>query len=116
MNANSTRTRIVRSGLIVAALAASGAFLSTAPAGAGPTNNPLLTSTCTFTQVDEAAHAVAPGWAAQLDRYPNAKAQLKVVYDLPPRDRAAAVQRYAKNNPRIAAQILSSMNDQRAAE
>jgi hemophore-related protein len=116
MHAIPTRGRLVRSGVIVAAVAASAAFLSSTAASAGPMDNPLLSSTCSFAQVDAAAHAVAPLLAAQLDSYPSAKAELQRVYDRAPADRAAAVQRYLDENPAIAAQLTEGMSDSRYVE
>ncbi|WP_068279787.1 hemophore-related protein [Aldersonia kunmingensis] len=116
MHATSNRARILRNGVIAAAIAASGAFLSTAPATAEPILNPLITSTCTFAQVDAALHAVSPAYAAQLDRYPMAKAELQAAYDRPVADRSAALQRYLDNNPMVAAQVMGGMQDPRYAD
>ncbi|MCX5045668.1 hemophore-related protein [Aldersonia sp. NBC_00410] len=108
-----TRSRLMRSGLIAGAVVATGAFLSSGTATAGPLDNPLLDSTCSFGQVDAAAHVASPRLAAQLDMYPRAKADLQRVYDRAPADRAAEAQRYLDNNPGLAAEIT---NDQRYTE
>ena len=94
------------SALTLGAAAAAGAFLSPAIASAGPmeTAEPLLTSTCSFTQVDAALHDQAPDLAAMLDNNPDAKAQLQAKFDQPVEQRQAEFQQYLEQNPQAAQQ------------
>src|SRR5690606_38523083 len=71
--------------LTLGAAAAATAFLSPAVASAGPMEmaEPLLTSDCSFAQVDAALHDQAPELAAMLDANPDAKAQLQAKFDQP---------------------------------
>ncbi|GAB2537466.1 hemophore-related protein [Nocardia heshunensis] len=53
---------------------------------------PLLTSSCSFDQIDSALHDVAPDTAAQLDALPAQKSALKSAYDRPIDERRTAFQ------------------------
>lgn len=75
---------------IGAALAIGGFAAGTALFGAGAAYadpmgdlEPLLSSSCSFAQIDSALHQVAPDTAAQLDAAPGQKAALKNAYDQP---------------------------------
>ncbi|MEV6320986.1 hemophore-related protein [Nocardia sp. NPDC051787] len=90
----------------VAALAAGGfatiaVFLSPAIASAGPMElaEPLLTSNCSFAQVDAALHDKAPQLAAMLDANPTQKAELQRKFDQPVQQRRAELQRAIDANP-----------------
>ncbi|MGK8521952.1 hemophore-related protein [Nocardia asteroides] len=104
----------------VAALAAGGfatvtLFLSPAIAGAGPMElaEPLLTSNCSFAQVDAALHDKAPQLAAMLDANPSQKAELQRRFDQPVEQRRADLQRAIEQNPEAARQ---AENDPRTAQ
>ncbi|MFE3194092.1 hemophore-related protein [Nocardia sp. NPDC059240] len=75
-------------GFATAALSGAGA------AAADPMSDlePLLSSSCSFTQIDAALHDAAPDTAAQLDAAPAQKAALKTAYDRPVAERRAAFQ------------------------
>ncbi|MEU2031501.1 hemophore-related protein [Nocardia amamiensis] len=90
----------------VAALAAGGfatiaVFLSPAIASAGPMElaEPLLTSDCSFAQIDAALHAKAPQLAAMLDANPAQKAELQRKFEQPVQQRRAELQRAIDENP-----------------
>ncbi|WP_330228315.1 hemophore-related protein [Nocardia sp. NBC_00508] len=90
----------------VAALAAGGfatiaVLLSPAIAAAGPMElaEPLLTSDCSFAQVDAALHAKAPQLAAMLDANPTQKDELRRKFDQPVEQRRAELQRAINENP-----------------
>lgn len=85
---------------IGAALAIGGFAAGTALFGAGAAYadpmgdlEPLLSSSCSFAQVDSALHQVAPDTAAQLDAAPGQKAALKNAYDQPVDQRRASFQK-----------------------
>jgi hemophore-related protein len=84
---------------LIASLALSGlsvgfAMLGSAFAAADPVDafDPLLSSSCSFEQVDTALHHVAPDAAANLDSSPQQKNQLRQAYNQPPQKRRAAFQ------------------------
>ncbi|WP_174186018.1 hemophore-related protein [Nocardia barduliensis] len=104
----------------LAALAAGGFatvtfVLSPAIATAGPMEyaEPLLTSSCTFAQVDAALHDRAPQLAAMLDANPSQKAELQRRFDQPVEQRRAELQRAIDENPEAARQ---AENDPRTAQ
>ncbi|MGK8487452.1 hemophore-related protein [Nocardia asiatica] len=104
----------------LAALAAGGfatvtLVLSPAIANAGPMEyaEPLLTSSCSFAQVDAALHDQAPQLAAMLDANPSQKAELQRRFDQPVEQRRAELQRAIDANPDAARQ---AENDPRAAQ
>ncbi|WP_040773947.1 hemophore-related protein [Nocardia pneumoniae] len=104
----------------VAALAAGGfatiaVFLSPASASAGPMElaEPLLTSDCSFAQVDAALHAKAPQLAAMLDANPTQKAELQRKFDQPVQQRRAELQRAIDENPDA---VREAQNDPRTAQ
>ncbi|WP_328390643.1 hemophore-related protein [Nocardia sp. NBC_00416] len=101
--------------LTLGATAAVTAFLSPAVASAGPVEmaEPLLTSDCSFAQVDAALHDQAPEMAAMLDNNPELKAQLQSKFDQPVEQRRAELQQYIEQNPEAAQQ---AQNDPRAQE
>lgn len=47
-------------------------------------DNPLITTTCSFDQIDSAAHVEIPAVAAQLDATPGLRPELARVFSLPP--------------------------------
>lgn len=82
------------------------ALLSPAAASAGPMEmaEPLLTSDCSFEQVDAALHDQAPELAQTLDSNPQAKQQLQSKFDQPVEQRRADLQTYIEQNPEAAQQ------------
>ncbi|GAA5066189.1 hemophore-related protein [Nocardia callitridis] len=74
---------------------------------------PLITSDCSFAQVDAALHEVAPELATALDANPQQKAQLQGQFDQPVEQRRAQLQQEIQNNPEAAQQ---AENDPRAAQ
>ncbi|MFF2557079.1 hemophore-related protein [Nocardia sp. NPDC058058] len=64
------------------------------PAAADPMSDiePLLTSSCSFAQIDSALHKVSPETAAQLDAAPAQKSAIKNAYDQPVDQRRTAFQ------------------------
>ncbi|MBF6211697.1 hemophore-related protein [Nocardia puris] len=104
----------------LAALAAGGlatvtVLLTPAVAAADPAElvGPLLTSDCTFAQVDAALHDKAPQLAAILDANPTQKAELQRRFDQPVEQRRAEFERLLAENPEAARQ---AENDPRAAQ
>lgn len=103
-------------GLTALALgAAASAFIGPAVASAGPLEmaEPLLTSECSFAQVDAALHDQAPELAAMLDNNPDVKAQLQTKFDQPVEQRRAELQQYIDQNPQAAQQ---AQNDPQAKQ
>ncbi|WP_280413871.1 hemophore-related protein [Nocardia carnea] len=116
--AHTTNRRFGKFGLTtltLGAAAAATAFLSPAVASAGPMEmaEPLLTSNCSFAQVDAALHDQAPELAAMLDANPDAKAKLQAKFDQPVEQRRAELQQYIEQNPQAAQQ---AENDPRAQQ
>ncbi|CAM4470172.1 hemophore-related protein [Nocardia ninae] len=104
----------------VAAFAAGGLatvamFLSPAIASADPMElaGPLLTSDCSFAQVDAALHDKAPQLAAMLDANPKQKAELQRKFDQPVEQRRAELQRAIDQNPGA---VQEAQNDPRYAQ
>ncbi|MBF6179438.1 hemophore-related protein [Nocardia otitidiscaviarum] len=95
------------------ALTAVSVWLFPATAAAAPADMvaPLLTSTCTFDQVDAALHDKAPALAQFLDQNPDTKAELRAKFDQPIEQRQAEFDAYLRANPEAAAQ---AENDPRA--
>ncbi|MEU4313282.1 hemophore-related protein [Nocardia sp. NPDC024068] len=95
--------------------AAAAAFLSPAVASAGPLEmaEPLLTSECSFAQVDAALHDQAPELATMLDNNPDLKSQLQTKFDQPVEQRRAELQQYIEQNPQAAQQ---AQNDPRSQQ
>lgn len=84
---------------IGAAAAVYGFAVATAVFGAGAATadpmgdlEPLLSSNCSFAQVDAALHQVAPDTAAQLDAVPAQKSAIQAAYEKPADQRRAAFQ------------------------
>ncbi|MBF6269978.1 hemophore-related protein [Nocardia farcinica] len=113
MNRFRTRTRLAA--LTAGAAASAAVLLGTGVAAAGPLESaePLLSTDCTFAQVDAALHAEAPELAAMLDAYPAQKAELQRRFDQPVEQRRADFQMLVEQNPDLAAQAES---DPRAAQ
>ncbi|WP_330180104.1 hemophore-related protein [Nocardia sp. NBC_01503] len=93
---------------IGAALAIGGFAAGTALFGAGAAYadpmgdlEPLLSSSCSFAQIDSALHQVAPDTAAQLDAAPGQKAALKNAYDQPADQRRASFQQLIAEQQRM---------------
>ncbi len=80
--------------LALSGLSAGIAIFGSTFAAADPADafGPLLTSSCSFEQVDTALHHVAPDAATQLDSAPQQKNQLRQAYNRPPGQRRAAFQ------------------------
>jgi hemophore-related protein len=116
--AHATNRRFGKFGLTtltLGAAAAATAFLSPVVASASPIEmaEPLLTSDCSFAQVDAALHDQAPDLAAVLDNNPDMKAQLQSKFDQPVEQRRAELQQYIEQNPEAAQQ---AENNPRAQE
>ena len=97
-----TRDRIARVGLVAVGFCIAGATLVPAVVAAAPLSAavaPLIESTCSFDQLDAAAHVVAPSWAERLDADPARKAQARALFDQPVEERRATVQRFVDANP-----------------
>ncbi|MGQ4616722.1 hemophore-related protein [Nocardia sp. R7R-8] len=90
-------------------------LLNPAVAAAGPMEyaEPLLTSDCSFAQVDAALHDKAPQLAAILDANPSQKAELQRKFDQPVEQRRADLRRAIDENPDAARQ---AENDPRTAQ
>ena len=100
--------------LTLGAAAAATVFLGPAVAAAGPMElaEPLLTSDCSFAQVDAALHDQAPELAALLDSNPDAKAQLQAKFEQPVEQRRAELEQYFAQNPQAAQQAESDPRSQ----
>ncbi|MEU6828950.1 hemophore-related protein [Nocardia beijingensis] len=90
-------------------------LLSPAIAAAGPMDyaEPLLTSDCSFAQVDAALHDKAPQLAAVLDANPSQKAELQRRFDQPVEQRRAELRRAIDENPDA---VRQAENDPRTAQ
>ncbi|WP_067840273.1 hemophore-related protein [Nocardia lijiangensis] len=111
---NSVRRRTGLAALAAGGMATVAMSLSPAIASADPAElvGPLLTSNCTFAQVDAALHDKAPQLAAMLDANPSQKAELQRRFDQPVEQRRADFQRMVEENPEAA---RDAENDPRAA-
>ncbi|MGW5108381.1 hemophore-related protein [Nocardia sp. NPDC004123] len=78
----------------IAGFAAGAALSGAGVAGADPMSDlePLLSSSCSFDQIDAAFHQVEPEVAAQLDAAPARKAAFRMAYDQPMWQRRIAFQ------------------------
>lgn len=87
--------------LAVGGFATGAALFAAGPATANPQNDTsaLLTSTCSFAQIDAAMHKVAPAEAARLDADPAHKQLLQQAFNLPPAQRQAAFQQFLGQHP-----------------
>ncbi|MEV5838279.1 hemophore-related protein [Nocardia sp. NPDC052112] len=65
--------------------------------------DPLLTSSCSFAQIDAALHEIAPESAARLDNSPLQKGMLKLVFDQPTEQRMAMYEQLSAHRQRIGA-------------
>ncbi|HLS77011.1 MAG TPA: hemophore-related protein [Nocardia sp.] len=113
MNLVRTRTRLA--GLTAAAAAGAAVFLGPSVAAAGPAElaEPLLSSDCSFAQVEAALRVEAPELAQLLDANPSQKALLQQQFDRPVEERRAEFQRLLAENPEAAQR---AENDPRAAQ
>ncbi|WP_040794424.1 hemophore-related protein [Nocardia higoensis] len=113
MNFVRTRTRLA--GLTAATAATAAVFLGPALASAGPAElaEPLLSSDCSFAQVEAALRVEAPELAQLLDANPSQKAMLQQQFDRPVEERRAEFQRALEQNPEAAQQ---AQTDPRAAQ
>ncbi|MET8875938.1 hemophore-related protein [Nocardia sp. NPDC004604] len=107
------RSRPAVAALAAGATASVAVLLSPAIAAADPMTlaGPLLSSDCTFAQVDAALHAKAPQLAAMLDANPTQKAELQRKFDQPVEQRRAELQAMINENPDAA---KDAENDPRA--
>jgi hemophore-related protein len=92
----------------LATLAAAGLTASAVAFGAGsaaaqpaPHQSPLLSTTCSFAQLDRALHAEFPEAAARLDAHPRRKERLRHLLDLPPAQREAAPHQFFAAHPEL---------------
>ncbi|MCX5042235.1 hemophore-related protein [Aldersonia sp. NBC_00410] len=111
-----TRTRFARAALTTAGLAVAGAFLLPGTASAAPADNPLLQTTCSFAQVDAAAHHVAPHLAQRLDAHPDRKAKVAQFFDKTPAERAEAAQQFLDKHPQAKQRIEDGKSHPRFGE
>ena len=97
----SMRVRFTGAVLTIGGLATTAALLIPGTASAEPTEliAPLLTSDCTFDQVDAALHDADPAVAGRLDANPGQKQMLQQQFDQPVEQRRAAVQQYMNEHP-----------------
>ena len=104
--------------IAAAGFAVIGAFVAPAAASADPIDlvGPLVNSTCSFAQIDAALHATAPDVAADLDQYPDRKAQLENFFSLPIAQRQSMIQMFLANNPDAAAQGEAAANGPQSAD
>ncbi|KAA8886838.1 hemophore-related protein [Nocardia colli] len=80
--------------LAISGIAAGASLFGTGIASADMIGDlsPLLTSQCSFTQIDAAIHAELPEMAARLDASPMQKGMLKMAYEVAPEMRANTLQ------------------------
>ncbi|MEV6561237.1 hemophore-related protein [Nocardia sp. NPDC051756] len=80
--------------LAISGMAAGASLFGTGIASADMIGDlaPLLTSQCSFTQIDGAIHAELPDMAARLDASPMQKGMLKMAYEVAPEMRANTLQ------------------------
>ncbi len=80
------------------------AFLGSGAASADILDDfgPLLTSTCSFHQIDAALHRVAPATAARLDAAPTQKLALRLAFSQPAEKRAAMFEQLAAQRRNMA--------------
>lgn len=100
-----TRYRFARVGLAAVGVSIAGAALVPAFAAAAPVpaaDQPLIETTCSFAQIDAAAHQVAPQWAARLDANPDRKAKVEAFFDKSVDERKATVQQFLDSHPQAA--------------
>ena len=100
--------RLCKSRYVITALAIGGFAVSSSLLGSGAASadllddmSPLLTSTCSFDQIDAALHEVAPAAAARLDSNPAQKAILRLAFSQPPEQRVAMFQQLAAQRERM---------------
>ena len=107
--------RPARTALATGGVATVAMLLSPAIASADPTElvGPLLTSDCSFAQVDAALHDKSPQLASMLDANPTQKAELQRKFDQPVDQRRAELQQAIQDNPDAAQQ---AENDPRTAQ
>ncbi|WP_067704657.1 hemophore-related protein [Nocardia jejuensis] len=103
------RNRRIAAAFGAGALATLAVTLAPSTASAAPTDlvAPLLTSTCSFSQVDAAMHDKAPSLAQFLDQNPSQKAELQAKFDQPIAQRQAEFDAYVRDNPDAASQADS---------
>ncbi|MEU0539641.1 hemophore-related protein [Nocardia sp. NPDC005978] len=79
---------------VLAGFALSAMLTGAGAASADPMSDlePILNSSCSFSQIDAALHEVSPETAAQLDAAPAQKNAIKAAYDQPVEQRRAAFQ------------------------
>ncbi|MEV6428032.1 hemophore-related protein [Nocardia sp. NPDC051463] len=109
------RSRPAYTALAAGGLASVAMFLAPTIASADAMTDmaaPLLTSDCSFAQVDAALHAKAPQLASILDSNPGQKAELQRKFDQPVEQRRAELQRMIDENPSAA---QDAQNDPRAS-
>ncbi|MGY1943800.1 hemophore-related protein [Nocardia asiatica] len=92
-------TRIVRVTVALGGLIAAGALLVPATAAAQPGPGGLLETTCSFAQIDAAAHAQFPELAAKLDAHPERKAELAEFLNLPVDQRKQRAKEFMDKHP-----------------
>ncbi|WP_228000582.1 hemophore-related protein [Nocardia australiensis] len=93
--------------LAIGGCVASTALFGAATAQADAMDNlePLLSSSCSFTQIDAALHVVDPDAAAQLDASPADKAMIEQAYNQPPEQRRAAFEQILSQQKQLDATI-----------
>lgn len=89
--------------LAIGAIAAGSALLGSGTATADLIDDvhPLLTSTCSFAQIDAAWHEVAPDSAARLDANPAQKAVLELAFGQPAEQRIALLDQLTDRKERM---------------
>ncbi|MFF3568335.1 hemophore-related protein [Nocardia jiangxiensis] len=76
---------------------------------------PLLTSTCSFDQIDAAMHQVAPAAAARLDASPVQRNILQFAFSQPAEKRAAALGQLAAQWKKMAGVSVPELSIDQAA-
>ncbi|MGX1809291.1 hemophore-related protein [Nocardia sp. NPDC055321] len=95
---------------VLAGFALSAMLTGAGAAGADPMSDlePMLNSSCSFSQIDAALHDVAPETAAQLDAAPAQKSAIQAAYDQPVEQRRAAFQALIAQQQQMGASVQDS--------
>ncbi|MFI1913896.1 hemophore-related protein [Nocardia sp. NPDC020380] len=100
-------TRII---LVCSGLAVAGSLLAPALAAADPGGSGMLSTTCSFDQIDAALRAQAPDLAAKLDANPEKKARLQDLLNLPVDQRQQKIQEFLNTHPDAQAKMQERRN------
>ncbi|MFG1796865.1 hemophore-related protein [Nocardia sp. NPDC049149] len=97
------KTRYTIAALAIGGFSTAAALFGSGAASASLVDDmaPLLTTTCSFSQIDAAIHQVAPEAAARLDAAPIQKAALEMTISQPAEQRAAMYKMLADNGNQV---------------